>query len=1051
MRDRMRHSVKLLGITGIYVVLATASLGHRSVRAAEPADADLTELLRGVTEIGAPGSPGSVIAAGERAFPVVVGGSGKNLREPVVAAGRMGQGRVVIFGHTGYLDPATQPAGTDRLVLNAIRWSSRQAGSADKAPPRVAIHGNGSLMTYLKAQHINATVLDGKDWTQRLGDFDVLCSNTGSFSTAEQSAVGAWVANGGGLLTSDTGWGWLQGHTGQTLADHPGNRMLAAAGLGWSDGFVNRTTEQGFKAEAAPPHLTHAGRALAALLAHDNGTAKLSAEDAAQAVWSVTRAVPSLSPDDKTLLPRLQRLREGHGATIVPTEKQPITLAQPLSRLVLTLQAIEAQRLPPEKVRAHPAAADFPGAPPGDAPRVTRTVEVDTKVPGWHSTGLYAAPGQIITVDVPDKALNAGLALRIGAHRDTLWGLDQWKRVPDLTRVFALKKTTSLAANAFGGPIYIEVPGGKSGSGGRGTLSLTIHDAVEAPHFKLGSTDLQEWRASIRQRPAPWAELEGKRVILTLPSEVVRGLDDPAALMQFWDDAMDAVADLATIPRERERPERYVPDRQISAGYMHSGYPIMTHMDVAPLYVDRAGMIDGTRSSWGFWHEVGHNHQIGDWTFGGTGEVTNNMFALYAIEKVLGVKSQTHPAISPTERAKRLAKYLAGGAKFEDWKRDPFLALTMYVQLQEAFGWDAYKKVFAEYRALKPAERPQNDEEKRDQWMVRFSRAVGRNLGPFFKAWGVPTSDKARASIAGLPAWMPENLSATAGPKSGNSGAKHTLIIGLDGTRPDCLKVAKAPHLAALIAAGAVTYDAYAGGIKGTPGEQPTVSGPGWSSILTGVWANKHNVRDNSFKAPNYTPYPHFFQRIKEARPNAVLSSIVHWAPIDQYITAASAAAFSLRATEGTDAGVAQKAAAYLAASDPDVLFLHFDEVDHAGHAKGYGAAVPEYLAAIEQVDAHIGTVLRALSSRKGFAREDWLILLTTDHGGINKGHGGQSPEERTIFIIAKGGGIEPREISPGPGHTAIPPTVMRHLGLTVDPAWGWDDQAFRPAPVQSQ
>ena len=82
----------------------------------------------------------------------------------------------------------------------------------------------------------------------------------------------------------------------------------------------------------------------------------------------------------------------------------------------------------------------------------------------------------------------------------------------------------------------------------------------------------------------------------------------------------------------------------------------------------------------------------------------------------------------------------------------------MYEQLQQAFGWDAYRRVFAEYLALPEAERPKSDDEKRDQWMVRFSREVGRNLGPFFETWGVPTSEAARNSIAELPTWMPPDF-----------------------------------------------------------------------------------------------------------------------------------------------------------------------------------------------------------------------------------------------------------------------------------------------------
>ncbi|NQT83440.1 hypothetical protein HQ563_10470, partial [bacterium] len=55
-------------------------------------------------------------------------------------------------------------------------------------------------------------------------------------------------------------------------------------------------------------------------------------------------------------------------------------------------------------------------------------------------------------------------------------------------------------------------------------------------------------------------------------------------------------------------------------------------------------------------------------------------------------------------------------------------------------------------------QRPKTNDQKRDQWMVRFSRTVGRNLGPVFQAWGVPTSEKARASITDLPVWMPDDI-----------------------------------------------------------------------------------------------------------------------------------------------------------------------------------------------------------------------------------------------------------------------------------------------------
>jgi hypothetical protein len=222
--------------------------------------------------------------------------------------------------------------------------------------------------------------------------------------------------------------------------------------------------------------------------------------------------------------------------------------------------------------------------------------------------------------------------------------------------------------------------------------------------------------------------------------------------MTWWDRVADGAADLFQIPRDRPRAERYVADVQISAGYMHSGYPIMTHLDAAPRMVDLPTL--RTKGEWGLFHELGHNHQRPEWTFAGTGEVTNNLLPLYLLETLCD-HAPVHEAFTPAARAKKEKRYVAGGSDFAAWQKDPFLALIMYQQLRDGFGWETYQKVFAEYRDLKPGERPKSDLEKHDQWMVRFSRAAGRNLGPFFQHWGIPTSEAARQSIADLPAWSP--------------------------------------------------------------------------------------------------------------------------------------------------------------------------------------------------------------------------------------------------------------------------------------------------------
>jgi hypothetical protein len=192
---------------------------------------------------------------------------------------------------------------------------------------------------------------------------------------------------------------------------------------------------------------------------------------------------------------------------------------------------------------------------------------------------------------------------------------------------------------------------------------------------------------------------------------------------------------------------------------MHSGYPIMTHIDVADTLCDLF-KLRGKSWTWGFYHEMGHNFQQSAWTWDGCGEVTNNLFSLYGSEKLNDVKPATygdaHPAMAPVAVKNRIAKYVASGAHYETWTSDPFLALSMFAELREQFGWEPFTRLFAKYWTLTPAEEPRTDIDKRDGFMVRFSRIVGYNLGPFFQAWGVPTTDTARSSIADLPAWMPK-------------------------------------------------------------------------------------------------------------------------------------------------------------------------------------------------------------------------------------------------------------------------------------------------------
>jgi hypothetical protein len=721
-----------------------------SSSAARDNQADIQAILKGISEIDAPGAPGGMCVFGPQAFTIVGGATGKkgDAELPLVAAARLGQGRVAGLGHNGYFGgESLKKLDTGKLIVNLVRWAS------GKTAPRVGVIHEGPLESYLKSQGLTVNALLGKDMAAELKGCDVVCCGSDRFGDDKsRAALLQFIRSGGGVVGAMTGWGWQQINSKKSLvSDSAGNRLFSLAGLVWSGSMPGRTTEKGYAVSDIPSKYGNALLALEALQDQAGGKVKLSKEEVKQCVATLSDAVRAIPDSDQMFWPKFRTVSKGAAAAAIPTEKKPIGDKDGLAKVILACQIRDCQSMPPDKVKAHPAATNFPGIVPADAQRVSERIVVKTEVPRWHSTGLYAAPGEVVTVTIPQAAADKGLHLRIGCHTDRLWGNERWSRPPEITRNYPMTSAVTKGACAFGGLVYIDVPQKCSA----GEISVQISGAVRAPWYILGKTDLQQWRSAIRNYPAPMAEFQSDKLIISIPSRFMRQLDDPETVMKFWDEVLDADADLAGIDRNRPSAERFVSDVQISVGYMHSGYPLMCFLDAAPRFIDVQHLRND--GDWGMFHEIGHNHQQGDWTFTGTGEVTVNLFSLYVLDTVCP-KAPKHGAITPESQAKHIRKYFAEGAQFSKWQSDPFLALTMYAQLKEAFGWDPYKKVLAEYRTLGKDEHPKTDEEKHDQWMVRFSKAVGKNLGPFFQAWSVPTSEAARKSVAGLPGWMPEGF-----------------------------------------------------------------------------------------------------------------------------------------------------------------------------------------------------------------------------------------------------------------------------------------------------
>lgn len=702
----------------------------------------------------APGglAPGLIELTTEKAFPVLKDASGEILAAGGIVATPKGESRVIGIAHDGFLkspEILSQSSARD-LLFNAIRW----CGASDA--PEVALHPDlKALGAALEEAGFRVEYVAPTDVSRGSVKFVYVTVAQRGFEEDAVAAVLERCQQGAGLVVAATPWPF--GGDYPNFADFPANRLAAAAGLR----FKSEGTVSG-REPFAVSH-TDSSAVLANLRSLLEGPLPQATSERAEAAASLSAGAGLRGAALDEFLTGLLALNRKLGPIIPTSEKPLIPGADPLVDAVVNLETSLNLSLPAGKMYAIPAAADYPGEVPDKAAKIDRSLTIDGTWKGWLSgrgaaawaakemrpTGLYAAPGEVITVTAPAEIAGQGFEVVIGAYNGGLENRDKWERYPRLQRAVEINDAVTRISSGLGGLVTIRVPRGAA----FGPLAFQLSGGIAAPVYVAGKTDLAKWRSEIRRYPAPWAELVSDRIILALPSRFIRDLDNPDEVMQAWNEIIEKSAELCGgVDRNLYRAERIVFERQTSAGYMHSSYPVAAPQDGSVVQAVDARSLR-TEGNWGFFHEYGHNHQHDLWALPGTGETTCNLWSVYLFEEWVGKpREQGHDAIRPLDRRQRMNAYFDSGRDFEkDWS--VWTALETYLQVQEAFGWEPFKAVFAEYNALPESDWPKSQQEKNDQWVIRLSKACGKNLAPFWRAWNVPLSGSVEEALKDLPVW----------------------------------------------------------------------------------------------------------------------------------------------------------------------------------------------------------------------------------------------------------------------------------------------------------
>lgn len=268
--------------------------------------------------------------------------------------------------------------------------------------------------------------------------------------------------------------------------------------------------------------------------------------------------------------------------------------------------------------------------------------------------------------------------------------------------------------------------------------------------------------------------------------------------------------------------------------------------------------------------------------------------------------------------------------------------------------------------------------------------------------------------------------------KAQPTAPKHVILIGIDGLSAEAFQYANTPVMNSLIRQGALSVK--------TRGVMPTVSAPNWATVLSGAGPEQHGVTSNDWGLLNqgFEPtakdadgyFTSVFTLIRKQMPKAVTAMFYDWEWLGTFVNK------KLITKEQYIQGhvmITSVALNYLKNEKPLFTFIYYGLPDETGHSKGFGTK--EYYQSINDIDTEIGKLLEGIREYK--MDKNTTLIITSDHGGIGFGHGGESMLEIEVPWIISGPGIIKNIQLESPNDlTNTAPTIAKILGIKTPPEW---------------
>ncbi|HCU45213.1 M60 family metallopeptidase [Sphingobacterium faecium] len=390
--------------------------------------------------------------------------------------------------------------------------------------------------------------------------------------------------------------------------------------------------------------------------------------------------------------------------------------------------------------------------------------------PPIYSTGLYAPAGEVVRITVPQGVI--GMTVQVGVHTDNITGKDAPRRDNIIYTRRELFPGNNYVMNLYGGTIWIINQNTSSTP-----VNLKFAGVVKANDFVLNRDNVNQWKKDVLANDVPWMDLIGERTAFSVPRSLILKFiqsgraDHIDEALRLWDKSyeQDYYNWMGLSPTGSDKKNRYptlwergVMDIHPSAGYAHSGNPWIMQEDEYWLDELTNPVTIKKGTSWGSYHEVGHNYQAGNsWSWTDLGETTNNIFIFNAARN----RGETnridfHPALktaipnalayAKSTGGKNFSSFPAGFGINED--NAAFARITPFLQIFDKVkgkngesGWDFFPFIYSKARnenfttAL--------DQAKRDYFYRQLCEFSAVDYIRFFISWGIPVSASAKREM----------------------------------------------------------------------------------------------------------------------------------------------------------------------------------------------------------------------------------------------------------------------------------------------------------------